>query len=99
MARHFCPLPSDILLSNVSEISWRFVCMYVQYVLFNVRDAIRYSDIGRAELGRPGSNYLFAYHGASATQLKRTIVGACFPIGYDMQQSWVWGKRKCSQGA
>ena len=39
-----------------------YVCMYV---LFNVRGAIRYSDIGRAELGRPGSDCLFAFRHSS----------------------------------
>ena len=45
------------------------------YVLFNVHGAIRYSDMGPTELGRPGSNYLFAYDGASTTPLKRAITG------------------------
>ena len=62
-------------------------------VLFNVRGTIRYLDIGRAELGRPDGDYLFPCHGASATQLEReTIVGACIPMGSDVQRSWVCGE-------
>ena len=55
------------------------------YVLFYVRcagRAILRENIGRAELGRPGCNYLNASCVAYAAQWKGAVGGTCAFVGY-----------------